>query len=113
MGAKVYPYVKWMVGEVASGEVMFGPHYAFGSLAGRAWLLLWRCSGVFDQSGSTSSSTFRRNWLGIEWLPSQINAINPIMIMVFIPIFAWLIYRVSIVFAFIIVFWSLFDQIGD
>ena len=33
-----------------------------------------------------------RTWLGIEWLPSQINAINPIMIMVFIPIFSWLIY---------------------
>ena len=30
-----------------------------------------------------------RNWLGTNGF---INAINPIMIMVFIPIFAWLIY---------------------
>jgi len=28
-----------------------------------------------------------RNFLGFEWLPSQIQAINPIMIMAFIPIF--------------------------
>ena len=50
---------------------------------------------LFDQSGSKwvlQADRMDRNWLGIEWLPSQINAINPIMIMVFIPIFAWLIY---------------------
>ena len=50
---------------------------------------------LFDQSGSKwvlQADRMDRNWLGIEWLPSHINAINPIMIMVFIPIFAWLIY---------------------
>ena len=50
---------------------------------------------LFDQSGSKwvlQADRMDRNWLGIEWLPSQINAINPIMIMVFIPIFTWLIY---------------------
>lgn len=50
---------------------------------------------LFDQSGSKwvlQADRMDRNWLGFEWLPSQINAINPIMIMVFIPIFTWLIY---------------------
>jgi POT family proton-dependent oligopeptide transporter len=50
---------------------------------------------LFDQSGSKwvlQADRMDRNWLGIEWLPSQINAINPVMIMVFIPIFTWLIY---------------------
>jgi len=50
---------------------------------------------LFDQSGSKwvlQADRMDRNWLGFEWLPSQINAINPVMIMVFIPIFTWLIY---------------------
>jgi POT family proton-dependent oligopeptide transporter len=50
---------------------------------------------LFDQSGSKwvlQADRMDRNWLGVEWLPSQINAINPVMIMVFIPIFTWLVY---------------------
>ena len=50
---------------------------------------------LFDQTGSAwvlQANRMDRNWLGIEWLPSQIGAINPIMIMVFIPIFTALIY---------------------
>ena len=50
---------------------------------------------LFDQTGSAwvlQADRMDRNWLGTEWLPSQIGAINPIMIMVFIPIFTGLIY---------------------
>ena len=50
---------------------------------------------LFDQTGSAwvlQADRMDRNWLGIEWLPSQIGAINPVMIMVFIPIFTALIY---------------------
>lgn len=47
---------------------------------------------LFDQTGSAwvlqaDHALMDRNFLGIEWLPSQIQSINPIMIMVFIPIF--------------------------
>ena len=47
---------------------------------------------LFDQTGSAwvlqaDHDLMDRNFLGIEWLPSQIQSINPIMIMVFIPIF--------------------------
>jgi POT family proton-dependent oligopeptide transporter len=33
-----------------------------------------------------------RNWLGVEWLPSQIQALNPILILTFIPLFSYVIY---------------------
>jgi len=45
---------------------------------------------LFDQTGSAwvqQADKMDRNFLGIEWLPSQIQSINPIMIMIFIPIF--------------------------
>ena len=33
-----------------------------------------------------------RNWLGVEWLPSQIQALNPILILTFIPLFTYVLY---------------------
>ena len=45
---------------------------------------------LFDQTGSAwvlQAQTMDKNFLGVTWLSSQIQAINPIMIMVFIPIF--------------------------
>ena len=47
---------------------------------------------LFDQTGSAwvlqaDHDLMNRTFFGIEWLPSQIQAINPIMIMLFIPIF--------------------------
>lgn len=50
---------------------------------------------LFDQTGSAwvlQADRMDRNWLGLEWLPSQIGAINPVMIMVFIPIFSVFVY---------------------
>ena len=50
---------------------------------------------LFDQTGSTwviQAGSLDRNWLGIEWLPSQIQAINPIMILIFAPTFAYFLY---------------------
>ena len=50
---------------------------------------------LFDQSSSAwvlQADKMDRNLFGLEWLPSQIGAINPVMIMTFIPIFTWLIY---------------------
>ena len=50
---------------------------------------------LFDQTGSTwviQSENLNRYWLGFEWLPSQIQAINPIMILIFAPSFTYFIY---------------------
>ncbi len=50
---------------------------------------------LFDQTGSSwvlQAEKMDRNFLGITWLSSQIQAINPILIMVLIPVFNLWIY---------------------
>ena len=50
---------------------------------------------LFDQTGSTwviQAQNLNRQWLGFEWLPSQIQAINPIMILIFAPTFTYFLY---------------------
>ncbi|MEX0830909.1 MAG: POT family MFS transporter [Nitrospirales bacterium] len=50
---------------------------------------------LFDQTSSAwvlQAQHMDRHWLGIEWLPSQIQAINPILILLFIPLFVYVIY---------------------
>jgi len=50
---------------------------------------------LFDQTGSTwviQADQLDRHWLGIEWLPSQIQSINPIMILILVPTFSYIIY---------------------
>jgi len=50
---------------------------------------------LFDQTGSSwvlQAEDLNRNWLGVHWLPSQIQAINPIMIVVLVPTFGFVIY---------------------
>jgi POT family proton-dependent oligopeptide transporter len=45
---------------------------------------------LFDQTGSAwvlQAEHMDRHFLGVEWLPSQVQAINPVLILVFIPIF--------------------------
>jgi POT family proton-dependent oligopeptide transporter len=50
---------------------------------------------LFDQTGSkwvAQAEHLNRNFLGIEWLPSQIQAINPILVMLLIPVFSYGVY---------------------
>ena len=50
---------------------------------------------LFDQTGSSwvlQAQDLDRNWLGVEWLSSQIQAVNPIMILILIPLFSFVIY---------------------
>ncbi|RMZ49820.1 MFS transporter [Candidatus Marinimicrobia bacterium PRS2] len=50
---------------------------------------------LFDQTGSSwvlQAEDLNRLWLGVHWLPSQIQAINPIMIVILVPIFGFVIY---------------------
>lgn len=50
---------------------------------------------LFDQTGSTwifQSQEMDRNFLGFEWLPSQIQSLNSVFVLTFIPIFAYIVY---------------------
>jgi len=50
---------------------------------------------LYDQTGSSwviQAQDMDRTWLGVEWLPSQIQAINPMMILIAAPIFTYFLY---------------------
>ena len=50
---------------------------------------------LFDQTGSSwvlQAEDLDREWLGVTWLASQIQAVNPIMILVYIPLFTFIVY---------------------
>ena len=50
---------------------------------------------LFDQTGSSmvlQAENLNRMWLGIEWLESQIQAINPFLILVLVPLFSFVFY---------------------
>jgi POT family proton-dependent oligopeptide transporter len=50
---------------------------------------------LFDQTGSTwifQSQDMNRNFLGFNWLPSQIQSLNSVFVLTFIPIFSLIIY---------------------
>ncbi len=50
---------------------------------------------LFDQTGSTwifQSENMDRQFLGFEWLPSQIQSLNSVFIFIFIPLFAYGLY---------------------
>ena len=50
---------------------------------------------LFDQTGSSwvlQAEKMDRNLFGIEWLSSQIQALNPVLVMLFIPLFSYGVY---------------------
>ncbi|MFK7959042.1 MAG: hypothetical protein AB8G96_00830 [Phycisphaerales bacterium] len=50
---------------------------------------------LFDQTGSAwvlQADKMDRTFLGIEWLPSQIQALNPLFILILIPVFTYILY---------------------
>ncbi len=50
---------------------------------------------LFDQTGSTwvsQAQKMDRVLFGIEWLPSQIQALNPLLIMLLIPLYSFVLY---------------------
>ncbi|GJL56337.1 MAG: hypothetical protein NPIRA02_34690 [Nitrospirales bacterium] len=69
------------------------------------WQAILKLAGIFlfvaffwslyDQTSSAwvlQAKQMDRHWLGIEWLPSQVQAVNPVLIMIFIPVFTYGIY---------------------
>jgi proton-dependent oligopeptide transporter, POT family len=50
---------------------------------------------LYDQTASAwvlQARSMNLHWMGVDWLPSQIQAINPVLILIFIPIFSYGIY---------------------
>ena len=54
--------------------------------------MFWALFDQMDSSWIIQADNMNRNWLGREWLPPQIMAANPLMIMILIPIFSYVIY---------------------
>ena len=95
MGRKVFIHVppggsQAFFGEAfsKSGLVTIGKIIAIFLFAIPFWAL-------FDQTGSrwiSQAENMDRRWLGIDWLPEQFQAFNPLMIMAFIPLFQYVVY---------------------
>ena len=50
---------------------------------------------LFDQTGSTwifQSQAMDRNFLGFQWLPSQVQSLNSVFVLIFIPVFSYWLY---------------------
>ncbi len=50
---------------------------------------------IFDQTGSAwvlQAEHMDRQFLGIEWLESQVQVVNPVLILILIPTFTWVVY---------------------
>lgn len=76
--------------EVFSGEGLF----AVGKLC-VIYVFVLVFWALFDQTGSswiTQAEDMNREWLGITWLPAQIQVINPVMILTFVPLFTFVVY---------------------
>ena len=52
----------------------------------------WALFDQMDSAWMLQAEKMNRNWLGHEWLPTQIVAVNPLMILAFIPLFSYVIY---------------------
>jgi len=55
--------------------------------------MFWALFDQMDSAWVLQAEKMNRYWLGHEWLSSQIVAVNPLMIMVLIPVFSYIIYR--------------------
>jgi len=52
----------------------------------------WALFDQMDSAWMLQAEKMNRNWLGHEWLPTQIVALNPLMILILIPVFSYVIY---------------------
>jgi POT family proton-dependent oligopeptide transporter len=71
-------------------EAFSGEGIAIMLRLGLVYLFIAIFWALFDQSGSTwvlQAKEMDRDFAGIEWLPSQIQALNPLLIMLFIPLY--------------------------
>jgi len=62
---------------------------------GMVYLVIAVFWALFDQTSSAwvlQAEDMNLQWLGIEWLPSQIQVLNPLLVMAMIPLFQFLVY---------------------
>ena len=52
----------------------------------------WALFDQMDSSWMLQAEKMNRDWLGYTWLPTQIVALNPLMILILIPAFSYVIY---------------------
>jgi POT family proton-dependent oligopeptide transporter len=55
-------------------------------------VMFWALFDQMDSAWVLQAEQMNRNWLGHEWLSSQIAGVNPLMIMILIPVFSFGIY---------------------
>jgi len=61
------------------------------------YLFVFMFFALFYQSESAwvlQAGKMNLRWLGKDWLPAQMQAANPVLIMILIPLFSWVIYPV-------------------
>jgi len=54
--------------------------------------MFWALFDQMDSAWVLQAEQMNRNWLGHQWLSSQIVSVNPLMIMILIPVFSFVIY---------------------
>ncbi|MBL6831531.1 MAG: POT family MFS transporter [Pirellulales bacterium] len=62
---------------------------------GSVYLVIAVFWALFDQTSSAwvlQAEDMNLQWLGIEWLPSQIQVLNPLLVMAMIPLFQFVVY---------------------
>ncbi|MBS0264692.1 MAG: POT family MFS transporter [Planctomycetes bacterium] len=82
-----------------------GTAKVFGALKGGGWKILLKLVPVYlpisvfwalyDQTGSSwvlQADKMNRDWLGHNWLASQVQAINPLLILITVPLFSYVVY---------------------
>ncbi|MBW7989082.1 MAG: POT family MFS transporter [Planctomycetes bacterium] len=52
----------------------------------------WALFDQMDSAWMLQAEKMNRNWLGHEWLSTQIVALNPLLILILIPVFSYVIY---------------------
>lgn len=52
----------------------------------------WALFDQMDSAWMLQAEKMNRNWLGHQWLPTQIVALNPLLILILIPVFSYVIY---------------------
>ena len=94
LGERIYPIVEPSVGEKLVNEPIFGPHYAFGLpgiLMAIATFIFWLGRKQFAHIPPRGKIYFKETFSG-----ENLRAIL----------------RLCSIFAFVVIFWALFDQIG-
>jgi len=69
--------------------------YALGKLILVYYIFISMFWALYDQTGSSwvlQAEDMDLNFMGIEWLPAQVQSINPILILLFIPLFTFWVY---------------------